>query len=645
MQLECNPIALRFCSSLATYYEGSCGPRLRAGTLAGAVGLAVVFTGGAAHADDVDTAVDAVVSVGSIAGVPIDATETTVIKGIVRCAISKTAVVNCARQAIIDRLPPEARPLTTCVLNETPIEQCGAAEILQRLPPQARDIVTCITQRTDVGECGQQLVLNAAQKEAFDAIEKLKADGRSELGSAGSGAIRNIIGLSEAIRAEDWVNVGVYGGTEVYKAAAKIVLKAVLPEVIPAGQVLDPIIDAIIQARADLVAKIIRGAKTQDARLVGDAIVEAYLIDGFLVPCAIPQIPDDVKEAVCGTIGKIIHSIADVGGEAADFALRLIKDPLGIPDTVWAELEDLGATVFQNKKHDCMPPEQYYATNYVKCYHRGVRQRFSSNEQLDQLIGTLNFHCRTYYDRCFLSKYFDRLCNPQQTMFADHVNRLTSSMNTAANLYSGSFPQFVRDNGQAAACDPQAFIFPQFLDSCARAVAIQVPLAGDPTGDNCDSAPLILSSLIAPRAACERAMAQLDTRSVLGRVCEGNPQAPTGCHAAQDPVCGYIDVTCNAPLPAASEFVLAGLPGKVYRFVSESGGISAEYTGAGNITMSVCARNFFGSTTCGEPFSVTLGRTDDPSCLATVTYRTCPQGVALSLPRMYTNRRPIVPPM
>jgi hypothetical protein len=147
------------------------------------------------------------------------------------------------------------------------------------------------------------------------------------------------------------------------------------------------------------------------------------------------------------------------------------------PGSVWDELVKLEQTVFLNKQHDCVPPERYYANNYVRCYHRGVRQLSLSKVQLDQLVSSLNHRCRSYYDRCFTSDHFDSLCNPQKGMFSNHVSQLVLSVNNVASSYKSLFPQFVRKQGQAAACDRQSFMsqaFQKFLDDCAKQVAVQV---------------------------------------------------------------------------------------------------------------------------------------------------------------------------
>jgi hypothetical protein len=594
-----------------------------------AVVCTVVCTAGIAPrpavADDVDTAVDAVVFAGSIAGVPIGANDAGIVKEIVRCAVNKTSILRCARQEIINRLPADAQPFAGCILDQRQLTDCATQEALDRLPPQARGIVNCIAERADIGKCGTQVAVNAVQKQAFDVIDKLKADARSEAGnalnSATGGSINNIIGLARAIQQNDWVSVVQFGGVEVYKQAAKIVLKAVLPEAIPASQVIDPVIDAIIQARFDVVANVIAGARRRDARAVGEAITEAYLLDSILVPCAIPQIPSDVREAVCGTAGKVIHALAEFGGDVVQDVLNAIKDPLGVPDAVWESLVKLEQTIFLGKKHDCPRPEQYYGTNYGRCYHRGVNQFVS--RRLDQLIASVDSRCRSSYDRCFTSSHFDELCNPQKAMFRDQIGKLSASVDKAARLYTAGFAQFVRNRGQQAACNAATFKMrdlPQFLDACARAVAVHVPLAGDPMRDDCDRGPSGLSQPVVQRAACERAMQAVNVSDILAVACDAvKPGPPANCHAAiGDGVCGFLDIQCNGPLPQARSYQVSGPDFNITKDEDvdrQSGRITAHFVNAlGPVSVRVCAINKVGQI-CGEPFPARL-KTDkaDNSC-------------------------------
>lgn len=312
-----------------------------------------------AFADEVDDAVDAVAMAGSIAGVSVGENEKTVIKGLVRCAISDKAipdsVLDCAREAIVRTLPAEARPLArcmirgstlqrcaeqealrrvppksqaimTCLANGSPAQQCGADEILRRLPPQARDMASCIAQRKDFGQCADRAGNDIAQKQAFGMLAKLKADGRSGIGEESSGAIRNIIGVVKGLREDDWASVLRYGGPEVYKAAAKIVLNVLLPGF---GPVIDSVTEAVVQSRVDLVEGLVKAAKSGDQRKITELSVEFFLVMNVIPPCALVP-PGAFKEATCGNIGKAVKVLAETGGDVADFAVNRVVDALDL---------------------------------------------------------------------------------------------------------------------------------------------------------------------------------------------------------------------------------------------------------------------------------------------------------------------------
>jgi hypothetical protein len=582
-----------------------------------------------ALADDLDTAIEVVVSVGSIAGVSIDPDDAIIIKSIVKCAVSNQ-LVRCARQEIVNRLPQDAQGFATCILDDRPLSDCATTEALNRLPPPARAIITCITQRGDVGRCGTEVAVDAAQKQAFDVIDKLKADARSEassaLGSATSGSIRNIIGLYEGIRDNNWVQVLDSGGTEIYTAAATAVLDVVLPEFIPAGVAIRPVIHAIVQARADTVAHVIDGARRGDVAVVTEAIVEAYLIEGIVPPCAIEQIPKEIRDAVCGTLGSIIHDIAQAGGDVVKIAVGLIKDALSaigkLAENLWDDLKN----IFDAKADDCLPPEQYYATHYVRCYHRGVRQLAAG--QFEGLIGSLNFRCRDkHYDRCFTSDHFDGLCNPQRDTFRNHVTRLNASVHRAAAVYVKSFQQFARDKGQDQACRPFQFKAAQireFTELCGRAVAKHIPLAGDPDHDECDDGLAGFAAPVVHTEFCKQAMANVDVDRILDSICHPLVPArpPTNCFAPIEGVCGHVDIKCDRPLPPASFTIVRSSSigmavEESHGVMSEIGEITARYQGVGKTTVAVCVRN---SATqpfiCGESFEVTLKTSpSDLSCI------------------------------
>jgi hypothetical protein len=330
---------------------------VRAGAVA--VFLAALTTKGAA-ADGVDVVVQVLVDASSVGAPLLDLPVITeedgkVIEFIVRCAATSTTIVKCARQQIIEQLqlPPAVDPLIDCILNGTPLGLCASKALLSSsdlpLPAQqhAQQLLACISQTGNLGSCAN-LAKTSGEQEVLGVIGNLKADAQSdamtELDAAGSGTMRNIISLSKAIDADDWPRVTLYGGTELYKAAAKIVLKVVLLPVFgPGAPVLDPIIDAIIQARADAIAKVTSAAANHDLGGVSEAILEAYMSDNAVVSCTIlDEINTDLKAAVCGALGTIIHRIAAADGAITDDVLDAITHPLNIPDDI---LNVLGAVL------------------------------------------------------------------------------------------------------------------------------------------------------------------------------------------------------------------------------------------------------------------------------------------------------------
>jgi hypothetical protein len=512
-----------------------------------AIFLAALTTAKEAAADGVDVVVQVLVDASAaqapLLGLPaITEEDGEVIKLIVRCSASGATIVKCARQQVIEQLqlPSAVDPLVDCILDGTPLALCASKDLLSSsgLPPSvqqhAQQLLTCISQTGNLGNCADQAT-KSGEQEVLGVIGKLKADAQSdamtELDAAGGGTLRNIISLSKAIDTHDWRQVTLDGGTELYKAAAKIVLNIFLPGVLtslPGQQVgVAPIVDAIIQARADALGKVTAAAANQDLGGVIEGIAEAYLSDSAVASCAIlGEINTDLKEAVCGPIGAVIHSIAAAAGKITDDAVDAITHPLNIPDDV---LNALGAVLNAVDPPDpkfCPPPSQYYANSYARCYHRGVRQLSSNPAQFDQLVNSLNSRCRNdHYDHCFkinVTENVNPICNPQTGMFSSHVSQLVASVNRAANSYQQYFPQFVRklarEQGLAAACNRQLAV-EKFLEDCAKLVEVQVPLLGDPNSDNCDTGPSTFFAPVAQRAACERSMAPVDADGVLRDVC------------------------------------------------------------------------------------------------------------------------------
>jgi hypothetical protein len=99
--------------------------------------------------------------------------------------------------------------------------------------------------------------------------------------------------------------------------------------------------------------------------------------------------------------------------------------------------------------------------------------------------------------------------------------------------------------------------------------------------------------------------------SCPGGVCDRTPDPPTNCrlgpHGAN---CGYANLQCDAPLPAADHRVVDGtnratLP-TIYQD-SRAGRIDVAYTAAGSAELAVCLKVGRAPERCGSKFTVTLG--------------------------------------
>lgn len=578
-----------------------------------ALSVFLLFTSVSAKADEVDTAFDLVFAAGHFGGISFGETEKAIAKSLVRCAMAKKSVLACARDHVTAQLPDEAGPLVDCILLGRRIEDCAARQALDmtRLPAEAKAVITCITQRSDIGACAHNTLSTAAQKQVLLVIDALKADARSNLADPSAKTIQNIIGVARGIKDDDYVMVFLYGGTEVYKAAGKIVLNVVLPG-ISAIPVAGDISDAMIQNGADFVTSFVQAARRGDVAAIGEAAVEHYLLHYTIPPCQL--VSGDLREATCGNIAKFIHALGGVFGDVLTVAWEVIKDPLGAPTTIW-DATQRGRELAVRKRDDCEWPDVRYAETYFQCYHSGVQRKLTSPDGLSNLIGDLNGQCRRYYGRCYFSNRFDQLCNPQREMYQNHVDRIANALRQGARTYSRSLAGFVRNSG--AACNQATFRrehLPRFIQRCEQTLERLYPLDfQDRAGGGCPR-----PAYTAYRAACEQAIAQVDLNAMLQKVCSPPdmlpPMAPSGCRG--EGRCGYLRVRCDAPLPRGDRYVLAiGNLGLETDASAQGGGLTAKYLfgGPGEENVSVCTLKNNMPGVCAQ-FPMPVGDSQAPEC-------------------------------
>jgi hypothetical protein len=317
----------------------------------------------------------------------------------------------------------------------------------------------------------------------------------------------------QGIRDDDWIKVSVAGGGEVYKAAAKIVIRVFLPAIAPAGVLIDPVIDYVVQSRIDALQDFMSALRRRDAPAVGRVIVEAYLVQNLLV-CAVPGIPQEIKDLTCGPAGRIIHFAGSVGEDA----VGAVTSALGAVGSGVAE----GWRLIQ-KKNNCGTAQQHYLRHYAKCYHAGAALQLSDPAGAARMHHNINQQCRQHFNQCYFSGDFGQLCNPQRELFMKHVDVTTKALRNAAAFYSRSFSGFLARDGAQGACQPRPFATErqQFVDACETSLSRQFRLGRvTPGGNACGP---IGSQPIAPasawRLACDAAVPRVDRRTASTEAC------------------------------------------------------------------------------------------------------------------------------
>ena len=216
-------------------------------------------------------------------------------------------------------------------------------------------------------------------------------------------------------------------------------------------------------------------------------LTEFYLVLYGEAACSL--IPEGaVKEAICGTLGKVIKAAGSVVGTVADFVLGTIGDALdaiGITDLA-SDLWKGVTGFFTGKEDDCVRPDRYYADNYLICYNRAAFLKSTDPGGFDRLVGSLNDNCRLYYDRCFTSGHFNRLCNPLRDMFKMHMQTLEEALRVSASAYARSRRSSMEAN-RSRVCSPHYYESENatFVGGCENFLKDRFPLSGDASSDSC----------------------------------------------------------------------------------------------------------------------------------------------------------------
>jgi hypothetical protein len=471
--------------------------------------------------DAVDLAVEAFAAGGAAVGIPISESEKNFVKPLVRCVADGKPVIDCTKEAVIAQLPKESQDLARCVSGGQNIAQCVQNEAFKRLPAQSQELAKCVAGGTDVTECGKKFATSQAEKAAFGTIEKLKGDAKDKFKEA-TGPLQNIINVVDGIAREDWEKVIANGG----KAVAKYVVKTVITSLLtPATTyLLGPIIDTLIDNRIDLVTDLLKALRAGDEAAIAGIVAEAYLTSYVEIPCSL--IPAGaVKEAICGTLGKIIGAVGDAVGSITGAVLGAIGDALdfiGITD-----LFDAIGSLFSGKDDDCGGPKEYYANNILMCYNRGAYLKSTDPAAYDQLESWVYGTCRQHFIRCHSSEDVTRICQPLRDMFHVHAQTLEQALKETAAIQVRARRAQLEAN-RSRVCSPHYYQgeADSFVNDCENALKKRFPLTGDAASPTCRPDPkrcegmFSCSTPTAWQAACRKA-ADGDLKRATATICVG----------------------------------------------------------------------------------------------------------------------------
>ena len=441
----------------------------------------VVFAPRASLADDADQAADIAVKAfsagGAIVGVNLGPAEEALLKGVVACGVRGKPVVECARDELVKLLPRDARPFVQCLLTGATVEVCGKRFVISKLPPEAQGLATCVGQRSDFLGCGRQFALDQSQQAAFETLNAIKADARDSLGQPGTGTLRNILGVAQGIREDNWEKVIQHGGTQIAKIAGKALLRVFLG---PAAAPLDPAVDALIQNRVDLAVELFKAVKSRDENRIARVTIEIYVYLSLPLAQACALIPDGpVKEVTCGTIGKALTAFSSAGGDVVEWGVGTLKDVAGIFGI------DTGEFVSA-----CGRSSAFYAKRIAVCWAHLVQTKNIDKARYEALAGDVVFPCRGHYQQCHdlvfgsTRQRLNEICNPLRAKLDQDVDKLNSAMKTVAETYARGYPPMTfADTQPGEYCEARAG--QQFIPDCIAALEKQFAVQGDGPRQSC----------------------------------------------------------------------------------------------------------------------------------------------------------------
>ena len=273
----------------------------------------------------IDFVVEAAAKGGQLLGISIPEGAKELLKELIKCAANGTAVTDCAKQSLINVLlkdvPDDAKKVVGCLLGGGDVMACAKQAGLDNLPPEVKPIVECMLGGGTVADCAGKAPLPKEAQELVDKLKGLKADAEQALENQ-KGSVRNIIEIVKAVQEGNVENIIIYGGKEFAKIVITIIVEVLCP---PCALIAGPVVAAMVEIYGGLAQDLFNMIKDGDFGKLPEILFEFYFMNIIAAPCAL--LPDGgFKDAVCGTLGKLIAAAAGVVGDVVGFILGVVGD-------------------------------------------------------------------------------------------------------------------------------------------------------------------------------------------------------------------------------------------------------------------------------------------------------------------------------
>jgi hypothetical protein len=459
--------------------------------------------------------IEAAAKGGQLLGISIPDDAKELLKELVKCAAHGTPVTDCAKQAMINVLlkgaPEDAKKIVGCLLGGGNVLACAKEAGLDQLPPETRPIVECMLGGGTVADCAGKAPLPQEAQDLLDKLKGLKADAE-ELLEDQKGSVRSIIKIAKAVQEGNVGDIIFFGGKEFAKVVITVVIGVLCP---PCALIAGPIVAAMVDTYGDFAEKLFKMITSGDIGELPEILFEFYFQKIIAAPCAL--LPEGgFKDAVCGTLGKLIAAAAGVVGDVVGFILGVVGDIFkgiaGFFGDVWDALFGDGL----DDPEVCGSAEAFFAKNYLPC----LGATAGASAALSP-VPALHAACVANFKRCY--KNPEGICNGLDKGLNDNAQKVNAALEEGARANTPAVGAFIYQrretfckNGADNSVESFRSQMQEFAQKCTESLDKNVPL---PVAGCMFKSPNVTRS---PGAmlACSRAVANSNWEQQVKNVCE-----------------------------------------------------------------------------------------------------------------------------